>query len=1141
MIGTMTAFKQIISGVPEGFIPFALAEIVKSNPRTLFIAHSDGELQRTAHLFSIIAPHVRILCFPAWNTIPYDRSSPNLALEITRVKTLGILAQEEETTSVPTLIITTPAALIQKVPPTSFFKGKVLNLRIGDEISQEKINSFLTSCGFIRTEQVMENGEYAVRGGILDIFPTGSDNPIRIDFFGDEVDSLSYFDVMTQKTIGPANELILSPTSEYALTPESISLFRTEYRSLFGDVSSDPLYESVSNGIKAIGIEHWLPLFFEQMSLFTDYLSDFKIFYSPAVPKGLSDFSEQIQTYYQARLEALENKTETVMPYRPIPPERFFATDTEITDILNLTEATELSPFVIPETPDMGGRVSQSFAGLPAGKDIFNALAEYIETSHEKVIIAAFSKASIDRIFNLLKERHITLHIAQDLKDAISKTPSILLLEAEKGFKSPAFTLFSETDILGERLNRPSRYKKSKENFIEDLSTLSEGDLVVHIAHGIGRYMGLKTITAGGVSHDCLLIVYEGGDKLFLPVENLDMLSRYGSEDSGVSLDRLGGGAWEAKKEKTKKYLLEMAEGLIQIAAQRYACSIPAIFPPAGVYDEFCARFGYVETEDQLSSIQSVNADFAKGHPMERLVCGDVGFGKTEVALRAAFVAAMNGLQVAVVVPTTLLARQHFTTFLKRFEGMPVRLAQLSRLVSTKQKNETLKGLENGTIDIVVGTHALLSKNIRFNNLGLLIIDEEQHFGVAHKERLKELKTGLHVLTLTATPIPRTLQLSLTGVRDLSLITTPPVDRLAVSTFVMPFDGIIIKDALMREKMRGGQTFYVCPRISDMAPLLDRLRKIAPEIKIVAAHGQMPATQLEKIMTDFAEKKYDVLLATSIIESGLDMPWVNTMIVHRADNFGLAALYQLRGRVGRGKVKAYTYLTVEPNKRLSLTAQKRLSIMQSLDSLGAGFTLASHDLDIRGAGNLLGHEQSGHIKEVGVELYQRMLEEAVASLKAQKGEETPAICEWSPQISLGFSVLLPEKYIADLGVRMSLYNRLAHLESDEDIEAIREEMVNRFGPIPPEAENLFASMRIKVLCRTALVERLDAGPKGMNISFYKNLFPNPAGLVQFITAQMGLAKLKPDKVTFTRPWADRHDRLQGIISVLEKLAKIAKE
>jgi len=1136
----MTQFKQVISGVPEGFIPFALAEIIKTEPHILFVAHTDNELQTVTHLFSIIAPHVRILSFPAWNTIPYDRSSPNHELESIRVKTLNILAQNS-TSSEPTLVITTAPALMQKVPPVSFFKGKNLSLKVGDEVAQEKIQTFLTNCSFIKTEQVMEQGEYAVRGGILDIFPSGNKYPVRIDFFGDEVDSLSYFDVVTQKTIKKAHEVILSLTTEYTLSQESISLFRSEYRSLFGDVSSDPLYESVSSGIKAIGIEHWLPLFFEKMSFFTDYLKDFKIFYSPSVPKGIKDFSEQIQTYYQSRLEALENKTETIMPYRPIPPELFFASAEETDELLARFEATELSPFVIPNTPDMGGRISQSFAGLPAGKDVFNALAEYIDSSKEKIVIAVFSKSSLERIFNLLKERHILLHIAQNLNEALSKTPSILILEAEKGFKSPSFTLFSETDILGERLNKPSRYKKSKENFIEDISTLAEGDLVVHIAHGIGRYLGLKTITVDGISHDCLLIVYEGGDKLFIPVENLDMLSRYGSEDSGVSLDRLGSGAWEAKKEKTKKYLLEMAEGLIQIAAQRYACSVPAIFPPTGLYDEFCARFGYVETEDQLSSIQSVNADFAKGHPMERLVCGDVGFGKTEVALRAAFVAAMNGLQVAVVVPTTLLARQHFSTFEKRFKGMPVRLAQLSRLVSTKQKNETLKGLENGTIDIVVGTHALLSKNIRFNNLGLLIIDEEQHFGVAHKERLKELKTGLHVLTLTATPIPRTLQLSLTGVRDLSLITTPPVDRLAVSTFVMPFDSIIIKDALMREKMRGGQTFYVCPRISDMAPLLDRLRKIAPEIKIIVAHGQMPASQLEKIMTDFAEQKYDVLLATSIIESGLDMPWVNTMIVHRADNFGLAGLYQLRGRVGRGKVKAYTYLTVEPNKRLSLTAQKRLSIMQSLDSLGAGFTLASHDLDIRGAGNLLGHEQSGHIKEVGVELYQRMLEEAVASLKAQNGEDAPVVHDWSPQISLGFSVLLPEKYITDLGVRMSLYNRLAHFESNEDIDAFREEMTDRFGPIPSEAENLFASMRIKILCRQAFVERLEAGPKGMSISFYKNLFPNPAGLVQFITAQMGLAKLKPDKVIFTRPWADRTDRLHGITSVLEKLAKIAKE
>ncbi|MGN1091518.1 MAG: transcription-repair coupling factor, partial [Alphaproteobacteria bacterium] len=700
----------------------------------------------------------------------------------------------------------------------------------------------------------------------------------------------------------------------------------------------------------------------------------------------------------------------------------------------------------------------------------------------------------------------LRLNKADTWQNALKKTPSIIQLPIEKGFQTPDFTIITEEDILGDKVLRPTRHKKAKENFIEDISSLSIGDLVVHTTHGIGRYEGLLTLQAGGTAHDCLKIVYEGNDKLFVPVENLDMLSRYGSENTQIALDKLGGTAWQARKSRIKKQLLEMAEKLIGIAASRYATIMPKIIPDIGLYNEFCARFAYVETPDQLKSISDIEQDFASGHPMDRLVCGDVGFGKTEVAMRAAFLAATNGMQVAVVVPTTLLARQHYNNFLQRFRGFPLKIGRLSRLVVGKEKKETIEGLENGIIDIVVGTHALLSKSLKFKNLGLLIVDEEQHFGVAHKEQLKSLKADIHVLTLTATPIPRTLQMSLTGVRDLSIIATPPVDRLAVSTFVLPFDSVILRDAIMREYLRGGQVFYVCPRISDMPPLLDKLKKIVPEVKIIAAHGQMSVTELEKIMSDFTDRKYDVLLATSIIESGLDLSSVNTIIVHRSDMFGLAALYQLRGRVGRSKIKAYAYLTTSEGKILTEGAQKRLTVMQSLDSLGAGFTLASHDLDIRGAGNLLGQEQSGHIKEVGVELYQKMLEDAVAMLKS--GQDVSNVTEesYSPQISLGLSVLIPESYVSDLGLRMELYHRMANIETPQEMQDIRLEMEDRFGPIPLEVENLLETVSLKGLCKRAHIERIEAAEKGMTITFRNNLFPNPAGLVGFINSQMGLAK-----------------------------------
>ncbi len=1136
----MTIKKQIYSGVPGGYDVLVLADLVRRHQSLFHVAAAEAHLQQMKEALAVMAPDVSVWDFPAWDTVPYDRVSPHPDIEGARLETLSKLANTGAFQK-PTVILTSVNAVLQKVPPKDFFKGHFLDARVGGSFDWNRVQDFLNENGYTRTEQVMEPGEYAVRGGIVDLFPAGAEHPMRLDLFGDELESIRTFDPISQKTIGQVDSFSLKPMAEFILTPDSIARFRTKYRDLFG-TTDDLLYESVSHGRKMAGIEHWLPLFFEKMSSVLSYQPDVPVSLDFGADKAVEDRWAQIKEYYEARLASLENKADMGLVYRPVPPDLFFWDEKAWASLLEDRAVVQFSPFVEPDSKDMGGRVGENFAASRESQDVFDKLADYIVKTKEHVVIGAYSSVSADRIAGILKEKGVPVTVVSSWPAAVKKTPSVMVLPLEKGFKSKDITLFTESDLLGEKVGRPTKYRKSKENFIEDISSLSEGDLVVHVSHGIGRYEGLVTLSVGGVAHDCLKIVYADDDKLFVPVENLDMLSRYGSENTHVALDKLGGGAWEARKSRIKKRLLDMAEKLIAVAAARFAKKTEKIYPPAGVYNEFCARFPYVETQDQLKSINQVMADFEKGCPMDRLICGDVGFGKTEVALRAAFIAAMNGEQVALVVPTTLLARQHYETFAKRFKGFPLKIGRLSRLVSAKEAGETKKGLADGSIDIVIGTHALLSKNLSFKNLGLLIVDEEQHFGVAHKERLKELKSDVHVLTLTATPIPRTLQMSLTGVRDLSVIATPPVDRMAVSTFVMPFDPVIIRDAIMREHLRGGQTFYVCPRISDMAPLLERLHKIVPEVKIVSAHGQMSPSQLEKIMNDFADGKYDVLLATSIIESGLDMPSVNTMIVHKADMFGLAALYQLRGRVGRSKVKAYAYLTTVEHKKLTPTATRRLSVMQSLDSLGAGFTLASHDLDIRGAGNLLGQEQSGHIKEVGVELYQKMLEEAVATLKAGTGaEELQAQENWSPQISLGLSVLIPESYVPDLGLRMELYHRLANIEDEAELDEMRLELQDRFGPIPQEVQNLFEIVQIKALCRAAFVEKLDAGPKGLTISFHNNLYPNPAGLVGFINGQMGLAKLKPDKLTVTRAWDRMEDRVNGVKRILETLARLAQE
>jgi transcription-repair coupling factor (superfamily II helicase) len=843
---------------------------------------------------------------------------------------------------------------------------------------------------------------------------------------------------------------------------------------------------------------------------------------------------------------------DTGPPYQPLPPDRLYLSEREWRERLGACALARLTPFAVPEQGgaiiDIGARTGRNFAAerTDGKSNVFEAVARHaqaLQSSGKRIIVALWSEGARERISHVLAD-----HGLQNLSSVASwpealglPRPQVALavLGLETGFETADAVVISEQDILGDRLVRPRRAAKRAENFIAEVTSLSAGDLVVHVDHGIGRFVGLQNIEAAGAPHDCLEIHYAGGDKLFLPVENIELLSRYGSEDAGVELDRLGGAGWQTRKARLKKRIREIAHELIKIAAERKLREASRLSSAPGALDEFAAGFPYEETEDQQAAIDATVEDIAAGRPMDRLICGDVGFGKTEVALRAAFIAVMSGKQVAVVVPTTLLARQHTKTFTERFRGFPVNIGQASRLVSAAELKSVKAGIADGSIDIVIGTHALLGKSIKFKDLGLVIVDEEQHFGVAHKEKLKSLRSEVHVLTLTATPIPRTLQLALTGVRDLSIIASPPVDRLAVRTFVSPFDPLVVREALLRERYRGGQAFYVCPRIEDIAGVKEFLDKTVPEAKVAVAHGQMPSQILEDIMSAFYDGKYDVLLSTTIIESGLDIPNANTLIVHRADMFGLAQLYQLRGRVGRSKLRAYALLTLPERKKITAQAERRLKVLQSLDTLGAGFQLASHDLDIRGAGNLLGEEQSGHIKEVGFELYQEMLEEAVMSLKA--GIAAPVADKWSPQITIGTPVLIPEDYVADLPVRLGLYRRLAELEDEQEIDALGAELVDRFGALPQEVEHLLKIVAIKSLCRRANVERIETGPKGAVLQFRDNMFANPEGLIAFIAREAPAARVRPDqKVVVFHDWEQPEQRLKGTTAVLRKLVAIAE-
>jgi len=1148
------AGRWTIAGLPEGADALALAELARTTggQDILHVARDGHRLERLQDGLRFFAPEREVLVFPAWDCLPYDRMSPHPDIVAERLQTLVRLAAPKKPGSPARIILASVGAVLQKVPPHSLYAEAAKVVRKGETVDANWLTGFLGENGYGRSETVMEPGEFAVRGGLVDLFPPGTSEPVRLDLFGDVLEEIRSFDPMSQRSTGTREDVVLLPVSEVLLTKDSIARFRGGYRELFGNATDDPLYEAVSAGQRHVGMEHWLPLFHERLETLLDYCPQAVVTADHQIAEAFDARHELITDYYDARLKTGgKGGMSGGADYKPVPPERLYLKPSEWDRLLEGHAVGQFTSFdAAPDaanTIDLGGRRHEGFARARTaqGVNLFDVVAEHVKGANaagRRVVVAGYTEGSASRLQHLLQEHGATTPVPVADFATVQNLPvgalGIAVWPVEHGFVLDALEVIGEEDIIGDRLSRPAKKRRPSERFIAEAAALSEGDLVVHREHGVGRYEGLVTLEIQNARHDCLRLTYDGGDKLFVPVENIDVLSRYGAGEEAAALDRLGGVAWQSRKARLKQRIADMADRLIKIAAERAIRRGETMSPPEGAYEEFCARFPYAETDDQLQAISDVVEDLSSGKPMDRLICGDVGFGKTEVALRAAFVAAMSGKQVAVIGPTTLLARQHHRTFVERFQGLPVRIGRLSRLVAAKEAKATKEAIKEGTVDIVVGTHALLAKGIEFKDLGLLIVDEEQHFGVSHKERLKELRADVHVLTLTATPIPRTLQLALTGVRDMSLIATPPVDRLAVRTFVTPFDSVSIREALLREQYRGGQSFYVCPRIEDLAEVAATLRELVPEIRMAMAHGKLAPTAIENTMQDFVDGKFDVLLSTNIVESGLDIRNANTMVIHRADMFGLAQLYQLRGRIGRGKMRAYAYLTVPPGKALNEAASKRLEVMQTLDTLGAGFQLASHDLDIRGAGNLLGEEQSGHIREVGIELYQQLLEEAVAAARGRAQEAEQA--EWSPQLNLGIPVLLPEEYIADLSVRMGLYRRIGALANQAEIDSFAAELVDRFGKMPPEAEFLLNTVALKVLCRQAGVDRIDAGEKAVVLSLHDNKFAKPEKLIAWLQKNAPLVRLRPDhRVIVQRAWNDERQRLSGVTSIVSSLAKLA--
>ncbi len=1147
----LTAKKPLtLSSLVRGSLPLVLSDLARAaKQRAVFIAPDDAAMRSVSEAAHFFAPEIEVIEFPAWDCLPYDRASPALSVSAKRLAALHALQNPANGSQ---LLVTTVNAVLQRVLTPFRVRESVREFKQGTEIGHESLAALLTRQGYSRTDTVVDHGEFAVRGSIVDIFPSSLDSGLRLDFFGDELESLRLFDPGTQRSTGTLKSHLLLPASEALIDEDSITRFRGRYREMFGAAATqDPLYEAVSDGRRLAGMEHWIPLFEERLSTLFDHLGEDDLVVIDNGAIGAADERlGDISDYHDQRIRSA---AEAAGSYRPLASDALYLSREEFDAAVAQAPAHRSQIFAAPDSEtnlDFGFTSARDFAPERArGDNVYEQAAKHftaLAKAGKRALFAAYSTGSRSRITSILSEAGVKTSTADTWQEALgaSKKADLvaMVLPLDTGFANDDLEVLTEQDVLGDRLVRRKKKRKDSDAFLAELQALARGDLVVHVEHGIGKYRGLEPVPVGKSQHDCVSLEYAGGDKLFIPVENIDVLSRYGSSEDAVQLDRLGGEAWQRRRSRLKERINEIAGELMKVAAERALKKAPALAADEASFNQFVDRFPWEETDDQDAAIADVLRDLESGKPMDRLVCGDVGFGKTEVALRAAFVAAMNGQQVAVVAPTTLLARQHYQNFAERFAGFPLKVGRLSRLVSSKEMSETREGLENGQMDIVIGTHAILSKSTSFKNLGLVIVDEEQRFGVTHKEKLKQLRSDVHMLTLTATPIPRTLQMAMTGLRELSTIQTPPVDRLAVRTYVMEWDDMVMREALLREHHRGGQSFIVVPRISDMETVEEWLRENVPEVKVIAAHGQMGAGEIEERMSAFYEGKYEVLLSTTIVESGLDLPSANTIIIHRADRFGLAQLYQLRGRVGRAKLRAYAYLTYEKDVQLSEVAEKRLKVLSDLDSLGAGFQLASHDLDIRGAGNLLGDEQSGHIREVGFELYQSMLEDAILAAKAGAMGLEPSRDKVSPQITVDAPIMIPEDYVPDLAVRMALYRRLNQAQDKAEIESMAAEMIDRFGDLPDATKNLIRLIEIKHQAIEANISKIDVGARGTLVTFHNDDFPDGPGLIAYVDRLQGTAKLRPDmKLVINRAWGDPQSRLNGLFQLTKGLSGIVRK
>lgn len=1163
-------FKScVLTKIPADSHAFLASEISKnfSENDIVFIAKNDAEMEVLQQQLLFFNPTLPILLFPAWDCLPFDRASPKSLISSSRIKALHKLANRA--LGQKFFIITSINSLLQKIISKNEITSSGLFLQVGSKISIDQISEFLVLKGYRRESLASDVGEFATRGGIMDIVMQEAMEIVgyRLDFFGQELESIKTFDPVTQLSTENLRQIEILPASEVVLNQKTVENFRKNYRHNFGHSLNDNLYSAISEGRSHLGMEHFLPFFYDEnlVSLFT-YLQNPLCFFGDEIRQIAEQRSKLILEYYQMRAD--DSKVRDAQIYNPVKPDLLYFNDEEF--FANLKKDVTTIEFKQFDYAGENERIIDlefkpipdfALAGRANKKDPLELLKEFYfansaslnsaqnSSPKAKLLVACLSNSFKERLEKTFFDYQIPSTFINNFAEIEKIKPAraaLFNMPTHFGFYNSDFFLVGQQALFGEKIARKKiTSKDDAKRIIEEGLAINNGELVVHRDYGIGKFQGIFLIETSGIKIDMLKILYANDDALFVPVDDINLISRYGADNPLIQLDRLGAGAWKNRREKVRSRIKLAAEELMKVAAARQIKKAPIFAPQSEFYEEFKNRFGFIETDDQLRAINEVEEDLLKGSPMDRLICGDVGFGKTEVAMRAAAVVVSNNdenrnFQIAIVAPTTLLVRQHYKNFSERFSQSGVKIVQLSRLITPSKAKEIRAQIESGEAQIIIGTHALLQKTLKFKNLALVIIDEEQHFGVAQKERLKEMRNEVHIITLSATPIPRTLQMSLTGVKDLSLIATPPLDRLAVRNFVMPYDSVMVREAVMREYNRSGRVFFVVPRVRDIDEMEARLKILLPEIKIAHAHGQMPANQLDGIMNDFVDGKIDLLISTTIVESGIDIKEANLMIIYRADMFGLSQLYQLRGRVGRGKVRAYCYFMLDNRKRISDDTKKKLEVMQNLDALGVGFSIASHDMDIRGSGNLLGDEQSGHINETGVELYQQMLLEAIENLKNEPTVATnEEFSDYSIAIKLAISLLIPESYISDLALRMSFYKRIANISNAGEEENLIAELVDRFGKIPLEIFDLIKISNLKHSCAKVGISRLEMAGGGILISFKNDSFKNPDKLLALIFASKDRMKLSGNsKVLFLGKTNSKEEKFALAFAIIQQLEKL---